>query len=127
MGDRIEIDNKAIGQRMRTEREKINLSRGEFAEIIGLSEFYVGQLERGERQMSLPVLFKVARSLHMSLDYLFFGKSAGNDYYIHVQDVSGTYKTNNEEINSLLSKCSQKELELIKKIIKTILPYLDKS
>lgn len=117
-----EIDNKAIGQRIREERENLNLSRGDFSEIIGLSEYYVGQLERGERQMSLPVLYKVANCLHISLDYLFHGKSV--DKLNIVQDASKIYKTTYEEINSLLNKCSFKELELIKKIIKTILPYL---
>ncbi|RKL62247.1 XRE family transcriptional regulator [Thermoanaerobacteraceae bacterium SP2] len=47
-------------QRIRKEREKLGLTREKFAEIIGLSDYYVGQLERGERQMSLNVLVKIA-------------------------------------------------------------------
>lgn len=109
-----EINNKAIGKRIREERDKLGLSREEFAEIIGLSTYYVGQLERGERQMSLPVLINVANCLHMSLDYLVFGTVV--DY------ICEGYKY--DEINSLLNKCSPKELELIKNLIKTLLPYL---
>ncbi|AYO29360.1 MAG: hypothetical protein PWR06_2742 [Thermoanaerobacteraceae bacterium] len=67
-------DNRAIGQRIRTEREKFGLSRQEFAEILRLSDYYVGQLERGERQMSLPVLVEISNCLHVSLDYLLFGE-----------------------------------------------------
>lgn len=122
------IDNKAIGQRLRDEREKLGLSREEFAEIIGLSDYYVGQLERGERQMSLPALVKVANCLHISLDYLIFGKTANGIY--HVQEAGNSYEAcdsnKDREILGLLNKCSPKELALVKKLIKTILPYVDK-
>ncbi len=127
MRKKVEINNRAIGQRIRKERKKLELSREEFAEFIGLSDYYVGQLERGDRQMSLPVLVKVANCLHVSLDYLIFGKTNYNAYY--VSDVLNVYETCNGnkymEINSLLDKCSPKELDLIKKLIKTILPYMD--
>ena len=108
-----EIDPVAIGQRIREERKKLNLSREEFAEIVGLSDYYVGQLERGERQMSLPVLVKIINCLHVSSDYLIFGKT------------HSTYPALNEnhddymlaamgELNELLKKCSPPELALIR-------------
>lgn len=129
MEKNVEIDNKAIGQRIRKEREKLELSREEFAEIIGLSDYYVGQLERGERQMSLPVLVKVANCLHVSLDYLIWGKITYDTYYIH--DGRSTYDTSDSSkdtaLNELVNKCSPKELELVKKLIKTILPYMGKN
>ena len=114
MKKNIKIDNKAIGQKIREEREKLELSREEFAEILGLSDYYIGQLERGERQMSLPVLVKVANCLHLSLDYLIFGKTA-----------YAAYEGNKDmELTHLLNKCTPKELDIMKKLIKTILPYL---
>lgn len=129
MKKKSEIDNKTIGQRIREEREKLELSREKFAEIIGLSDYYVGQLERGERQMSLRVLFKIAKCLHVSLDYLIFGKTVHDTY--QVQDARNTYKAVEDnkykEINILLDKCSPEELELVKKLIKTILPYTGKN
>lgn len=126
MENKVRIDNKAVGQRIREEREKLGLSREVFAEIIGLSDYYVGQLERGERQMSLPVLVKIVNCLHVSLDYLIFGKTSHNASFVH--EPSNVYDPcNNKEINSLLNKCSSKELELIKKLIKTILPYMSKN
>ncbi len=121
------LDNKAIGKRIRHERERLGLSREEFAELIGLSDYYVGQLERGERQMSLPTLVNIADCLHVSLDYLVFGKKNHNSTYIH--DPSTIYKVHNKklcELNTLLEKCSPKEIELFLKIIKTIIPYINK-
>lgn len=126
MVNKIMIDNEAIGQRIREERGKIGLSREEFAEIIELSDYYIGQLERGQRQMSLPVLVRVANCLHVSLDYLIFGNTFHNDIY-KVHEVDNFYEicssNKDKELNNLINKCSPKELELVKKIIRTILPY----
>lgn len=127
MENNIDHNNKEIGQRMREERNKLGLSRGEFAELLELSDYYVGQLERGERQMSLPVLIKVANLLHVTLDYLVFGKVIFNGYSIQKINNSCENLNNDSylEIISLLNKCSHKELDLIKKLIVTILPYLN--
>jgi len=122
----VEINNRNIGQRIREERENLGLSREEFAEIIGLSDYYVGQLERGERQMSLPVLVKIVNCLHVTLDYLIFGKTTYDGYYAH--DARNVYEAGDSnkdtEINSLLNKCSPRELDLVKRLIKIILPYV---
>ncbi|MDD2401732.1 MAG: helix-turn-helix domain-containing protein [Clostridia bacterium] len=124
----LEIHNKTIGQRISKERKKFGLSRERFAEIINLSDYYVGQLERGERQMSLPTLIKVTDCLHVSLDYLIFGKIIPENNCLF--DVHNTYGSDENkdshltEINELLHKCSPKELELVKNLLKTLLPYL---
>ncbi|MCR4430462.1 MAG: helix-turn-helix domain-containing protein [Tepidanaerobacteraceae bacterium] len=122
MESKREIYCRAIGQRIRSEREKMGLSREEFAEIVGLSDYYVGQLERGERQMSLTVMVRIANCLHVSLDYLIFGDSGADG----VNESQCTYKAGDvrREINLLLDKCSPKEMELFKKLIRTILPYM---
>jgi len=134
----LEVNNREIGQRIRNEREKLNLTREKFAEIIGLSDYYIGQLERGERQMSLPAMVNIANCLHISLDYLIFGETEYNNYCIHESDNnygnldslnSGKCAEMNEltgmnELLELIGKCSPKELDLIKKLIKTILPYM---
>lgn len=124
----LEIDNIAIGLRIRKERRMFRLSREEFAEIVGLSEYYIGQLERGERQMSLPVMVRISNCLHVSTDYLVFGKTR---QVSHVYEKPGMYDNNDnsiyKEINSLLEKCSPRGLKLIAKVIATILPYISRS
>lgn len=133
------INNKLIGQRIRDSRELFGLSREELAEMISLSPYYIGQLERGQRQMSLGVLAKIANCLHLSLDYLVFGKlmpqpasptNPNKDSYTNENATS--YEDNQEnstvtdtsELNELLNRCSPEELVLIEKLIKVILPYL---
>lgn len=127
------VDIKQIGQRIKKERLKLNLTREKFAEIVNLSDFYIGQLERGERQMSLPTMIKIAYYLHLSLDYLILGK--GNQGHSLIKDtysISEKYNDNlyadkNTILNELLDlllKCSAKELDLIRKLVRTILPYI---
>ena len=127
MADKNELglDLKAIGQRIRTEREKLSLSREEFAEIIGLSDYYVGQLERGERTMSLPVLVKINTHLRESLDYLVFGTGKNIGRLKESSSYYGKATEKGEEINYLLAKCSNKELEIITKLVKNLIPYLN--
>ncbi len=48
--DRSHLDLRAIGNKIRLEREMLNLSREKLAEITELSPFYIGQIERGERK-----------------------------------------------------------------------------
>ncbi len=127
MINKVEIDNKAVGQRIREERKKLGLSRGELAEFVGLSDYYIGQLERGERQMSLPVLINITSCLRVPADYLIFGNTGNKKHYVN--DPAKIYESHkygkDMELNNLLNKCSSKELDLIKKIIKTILPYVN--
>ncbi|MDD3853435.1 MAG: helix-turn-helix transcriptional regulator [Syntrophomonadaceae bacterium] len=132
------IDNKLIGQRIRESRELFGLSREEFAEMISLSAYYVGQLERGQRQMSLGVLANIANCLHLSLDYLVFGKTMSqtdstiNDKESYANENATSYADEAERntttdiriLNDLLIRCSSTELDLIEKLVKVILPYL---
>jgi transcriptional regulator with XRE-family HTH domain len=103
------INNKAVGQRIREEREKLALTRAELAELVELSDYYVGQLERGERQMSLPVLIKIVSCLHVSMDYLVLGNPNKSEHSVH-DSTTFVYKKErerNEELYALLDKCSQ--------------------
>lgn len=119
------INNEAMGLRIRQAREALELSRQQLAELVALSEYYIGQIERGERQMSLAVLVNIASCLHLSIDYIIFGSPHNLEY---IQENSIEYATNKNdllgEINGLVSRCSFQEQELILKLIKTIMPYL---
>ena len=106
----MKINNIEIGQRIRKERENLNLTREDFAGIISLSDYYIGQLERGERQMSLPALVNIANCLHVSLDYLIFGGSKHSDYPIN--DTQNEYSSlySSDEYNKNIEQNKKKEL-----------------
>ena len=77
------FDYKEIGSRIRIQRENLNLSREKFAEIVEISPYYLGQIERGDRRMSLEILMRIATSLHVSVDYILFGKIDENSRYLY--------------------------------------------
>lgn len=64
------MNRKSLGNRIRTERKRLNLTQEQLAECIGVSSTYVGLIERGERSVTLDNLILIANTLHVSIDYL---------------------------------------------------------
>lgn len=52
-----------FGQRVRDRRHELGLSQEKLAERSGLHPTYIGGIERGERNLSLANILKVARGL----------------------------------------------------------------
>lgn len=50
---------------------KLGVSQEEFADMCGLDRTYVGGIERGERNVALVNIEKIARALKISLPELF--------------------------------------------------------
>jgi XRE family transcriptional regulator, aerobic/anaerobic benzoate catabolism transcriptional regulator len=61
---------KAVGNRVRQERQRLGLSRRALAESSGVSERYLAELERGAGNASLLVLRKVAQALRLRVENL---------------------------------------------------------
>ena len=59
-----------LGQRIREERLKLGLTQARLAEDVHISDAYIGQIERGERSLSLDTLIRLANRLSVSVDYL---------------------------------------------------------
>ena len=62
-----------IGQRLRTYRLLRGLTQEELAEKAGMHQTYIGQVERGEKTLTLPSLEKLTRSLQIPFSVLFDG------------------------------------------------------
>ncbi|MFQ5803621.1 MAG: helix-turn-helix domain-containing protein [Candidatus Methylomirabilales bacterium] len=62
---------RRLGLRIRKLREQRGWSQEEFAEECGLHRTYIGAIERGERNVSVLNLRKIAASLKVSLADLF--------------------------------------------------------
>ena len=108
-----EIDYVKIGNRIRIEREKFDMTREKLSEILNISPYFLGQIERGERKMSINTLINLSECLHISIDYLFFEQVNNNNN-----------NNNNDVLYSLISKCSEKEVKVIEGLIKLLLPHL---
>lgn len=107
MPKEIKALNKAIGDRVRAEREGLDLSRESFAEKAGVSQSFINEIERGRSGMSSESLAAISRALGVSTDFLIFGES-------------GKY----DKIISLLRDLDMSKLEHMERIIKEIVDAL---
>lgn len=64
---------KEFGKRVRALRKTRGFSQEEFAYECGLHRTYMGDVERGERNISIDNIYKIASSLEMSIGDLFSG------------------------------------------------------
>jgi transcriptional regulator with XRE-family HTH domain len=60
-----------FGKALRRRRDRLGVSQEEFADLCGLDRTYVGGIERGERNVSLVNLEKLAKGLKIPLSELF--------------------------------------------------------
>lgn len=73
------MDYKNLGQRVREERLKLNLTQEQLAESIDISSSYMGQIERGERSVTLDTLVRLVNKLGVTIDYLLQDYTNVND------------------------------------------------
>lgn len=59
-----------LGKRIREERLNLNLTQEQLAEYVDISTSYIGQIERGERKVTLDTLVRISNRLNVSIDYL---------------------------------------------------------
>ena len=62
-----------FGKAVRQSRHKLGVSQEEFAHMCALDRTYVGGIERGERNVALVNIEKIAQALNISLRELFRG------------------------------------------------------
>lgn len=107
------MDYDALGNRLRQERHKMHWTQEKLAEKIEVSDAYIGQIERGERSLSLETLVKLANQLGVTVDYLLHDSIQINDDQFMNQ------------IHQIMVERSPKEKQLVLDLIKLMLTHLD--
>ena len=59
-----------LASRIKERRKKKKLTQEELARLTGLHRTYIGQLESGQKNISMGVLLKVANALEVSVENL---------------------------------------------------------
>lgn len=59
-------------RKMIAARNAMNLTQEELATLAGVSRAYIGNVERGAHMPSLPVAYKIAKALKLSIEEIFF-------------------------------------------------------
>lgn len=107
------MDYKQLGYRIREERLKLNLTQEKLAEDIDISPSYMGQLERGERSLSLDTLVNLCRRLGVTVDYLLQDSLTSNrEGYIN-------------QFVYLMDNRSEEQVKMVIDMIKVLFSHLD--
>lgn len=64
------MDYVALGIRVKNKRLENNMTQEQLAEAVDISAVYVGQIERGDRHMTIDTLVKIANVLQVSIEEL---------------------------------------------------------
>lgn len=105
----MEIDYKKIGLRMKTARESKKLTQEELAELTGLTNNYISNIERTRSKPSIETLIKICNALEVAPDYILLDSVYASKEYIM------------DEIAVKLRKCTKNNLQLISGIITLVL------
>ena len=96
------LNLEMLGKRIKQGRLKLDLTQYALAEEVGVSQNFLGDIERGIKAPSITTSIRLANVLHISLDVL-FAESLTNEV--------------NEADDIVLT---DKQLSLLKKVVKDI-------
>ncbi|WP_436664011.1 helix-turn-helix domain-containing protein [Alicyclobacillus acidoterrestris] len=102
---------RKLGERIRVLRKEKGLSQEQLGELSGLHTNYIGQVERGEKNLTIESLEKVAIGLGVSLEQVF--------RYIDPMEQQDELS----QINELLSKRPFEDRAMALKIIKDVFDW----
>lgn len=116
MSNRDEL-TRSVGMKIVHYRKIYGLTQEQLAQQIGLDEIYYGQIERGEKRLSIHTLVQLSKYFHVPLDELI--------------PLDGTNTDQSEEklvaiesIIDILERCSVGQIYFLKSVMQSILPHL---
>jgi transcriptional regulator with XRE-family HTH domain len=74
LGLKTKIDWMALGRRIR-ELRGFDMTQGEFARRIGVTQGHLSALEHGEKEPGAAILLAISREFGKSVDWLLTGKA----------------------------------------------------
>lgn len=101
--------NELLGKRIKELRNRQGLSQEQLAERVGISGKYLGEIERGQTNCSVDIIGRISKALNLEMMDLF-------DYQ---------HKLNRKallgKINSLIKNANDRELQVIIRLLKSVL------
>lgn len=104
---------KLVGQRIRSLRKERGLSQEQLGEKGGFHYSYIGQVERGEKNVSLLNLAKISEALEVSLSQLFA--------YIDGEEKRTDSENDLLEILSALRDQKPDQVRMVRNVVREIL------
>lgn len=76
------MDKAALGKKLREARLKKSRTQQSLAEIAGIGDVYLGEIERGLKMPSLNIFIKIIDALDISADYVLRDELTSGKEYI---------------------------------------------
>ena len=120
-----------IGERLRKQRRIMGLTQEQAAELLGVSTTYYGEIERGNRKLTIPRILTVYEKMNLEPTYLLTGEILTDKVYDEIFD--GCPREKEQALENLLKENVEKvvrEIRLItlKNCIQTVIGlYTDMS
>lgn len=108
------MDYKKLGERIREERRRLNLTQAQLAEAIDISDTYMGAIERGERSLTLDTLVRLVNRLGVTVDYLLSDSVTDTDSNIM------------EQFKQIIDRHPLERKQLAINVLRTIFSYFEK-
>ncbi|MBA2937061.1 helix-turn-helix transcriptional regulator [Paenibacillus sp. CGMCC 1.16610] len=105
-----------LGETIRNLRKLKGLSQEELGEMSGFHFTYIGGLERGERNISLTNLEKVAACLSVTLSDLFSSAESNDE-----KTYTSIHESATLEITSTLQRLNDSEITMFRNILREVL------
>ncbi len=97
---------KFIGRQIRKYRTQLGLSQERLAEVAGCHPTYIGQIERGEKNVSLENIVKISSALNVPLSKLVEGIEESKEERDFPQEcydlIAGKSKAEQEKLYRIL-------------------------
>lgn len=107
------MDKAALGKRLRDIRQKKGYTQHALAEIAGIGNVYLGEIERGLKMPSLNIFIKLIEALDISADCILRDELTSGKEYIF------------DEITQKLNNLSPKQRKTAADILDAYLRNLD--
>ena len=109
------MDYKKLGERIREERRRLNLTQAQLAEAVDISDTYMGAIERGERSLTLDTLVRLVNRLGVTVDYMLADSVTDNDSNIM------------EQFKQIIDGQPLERKQMAVNVLRAIFSYFDKN
>ena len=99
------IDIKAIGANIRKERKRQLYTMEQLAERAGITDNFLGKIERGEGMPSLETIDNIAHALNVGIDFLKGSPEHGTEYQFinSLMEINGLSEEGKEKFIDFIS------------------------
>lgn len=113
----IPIHEIHMGKRIKEARKNQKISREALADLVAITEQYLGEIERGKRIPSLEVYVNLINALQISSDVCLKDNDCGSLQYIQNESL---------EILQMLQGLSPAQVHVVLSIVQDLIDYMQK-